>query len=183
MSDSPILDIADEIASPTDAMPKRRGRPPGSKNKATGGVSSRARAGKAWVTQQAKTLVGAVNLGLVWSPLKDDALSEQEMDMLSEAIAAEAMSSERILKWLEKAGIISPHFMLIRAIGTIAIPRLQRHGIIPGAPSLDSLTDEQREIMREYYTANGYEIPPELATTVPVETRGASHNNGGYGNR
>ena len=162
-----------------DEPPKRRrGRPPGSRNNSTGSNGDKAprRNSLGWVKKQASTLVGSANLLVTLTPYRSDALSDEEMDLLTDALTAEAMASTRVMRWLERAGIISPHFLLIKAAWTIALPRLQSHGLIP-APEI---SEEQKERLREYFRSTGQPIPTELETTVSMEARGASNDNGEY---
>lgn len=130
---------------PSDTTPKRRGRPPGSGNATPRATSSGPRFGsKEWAKHTCDTLVATVNQIIIISPLRRDALIEEEMSALSEGLQAEAMSSERIRKWLAAAGTISPHFILANALIAIAVPRLQRRGILPQP------TKEQMEAMLRY---------------------------------
>lgn len=137
-SDEPLTEPTPIAPASSDTTPKRRGRPPGSKNR-TGGTDTRVRRNSAaWIRQQCAGVVGAANLGLALSPLADDALTDEEADLLTDALAAEAAQSERILKWMEKAGAISPHLLMLKAVVTIATPRLVRHGVIKGATPSDA---------------------------------------------
>lgn len=180
MSEPLILGVEDAdpepMAIPTDGAPKRRrGRPPGSKN--TGSRTSSARRNsRTWVCQQTAIIIGAVNIALVTFPqTREDALDDEEMDLLADAVTAEAMANERILKWIERAGVISPHLLMIRALFRIGIPRLQRHGILP----TPKLTDEQKAEARRMYRDAGVTIPPEFEETpVPVEAGRTSNDNG-----
>lgn len=168
-TDEPLTDTPDVPA------PKRRGRPPGSRNNTSSPSGDKAprRGSRASVRLQAVGLIGALNLGLSMSPYKDDALSEQESDLLADALTAEAMNSERILSWLQKAGAISPHLLMLRAIVTIATPRLMRHGILP-MPSEEKVradlreqgyTDEQiNQWFEQSRQENGFDTPVPVAT-------------------
>lgn len=188
-----------------DAAPKRRrgrprkdGLPPGSVPSASGSESSSGQRGvrrgsRAWVSAQCSSLVALGNLGLLFVS-KPDALDEREMTLLSEALTAEAMSSERILKWLTAAGKVTPHIMLIQACATIAIPRLQRRGILPPPrqltpEELSQFSPEQQAAYNEYYRqfvattpaqAESRSTPDTPDASVPVEARPASFFDGGY---
>lgn len=89
------------------------------------------------IKETASALVGITNLGIL-ALSKEDALDEREMDLLSEAVTAECMTSDRILSWMQKASGASAHFLLIKAIVQISVPRLQRHGLIPSINSNES---------------------------------------------
>lgn len=177
----------DELEQPSpertiDTPPKKRGRPIGSKNQNARtpisrqpGASGRLpRVGsKAWLAQQCAMLVGAGNILLTLSPFRADALDEREMTLLADALAAEAMSSERVLRWLTAAAGISPHFLLIQACVTIAIPRLARRGVLPRAAvrtNPDAGINPQSDIPSEN---TGFEYPS--VTPFPVEARGTPY--------
>lgn len=61
----------------------------------------------------------------------DDALSDDEMTLLTDALVAECSTSERIGKWLERTSGVAPHVLLVKALISIILPRAQRRGIIP----------------------------------------------------
>jgi hypothetical protein len=164
-----------------------RGPRGGSTQSANQGSRAARRGGRIWIREQVGTLVGLSNLGLVFlSP--EDALSTEdyrhpvtgttvrnESDLLTDALTAEALASDRIQKWLLVAAGVSPHVLMVQAIVTIAIPRLQRRGIIPKAPEL---TPEQEAALRESFKQassvaeqNGYSTYSPDAT-VSMETGG-----------
>lgn len=157
---------------------KRRGRPPGSGNKPAGERAPR-RGSKAWIKSQCATLVGLGNLAVSFSPFKDDALDEREMDLLSDALVAEAMSSERIMAWMMRAAAISPHILLIQAVVAISIPRLQKHGFLPtiGEPNAPQNPDDIEAWLREQSNRTTAGNAPEDAPTVPVGTGSAPIHN------
>lgn len=157
INDAPKAETPD--APPvTDSAPRRRGRPPGSRNKAKGETGTaidgsvspapRSRGSRgnreSTVRAQCASLVGLGNLALVFLA-KDDALNEKEMDVLSDALAQEAMSSDRIMRWMTTASKVTPHIALASAVIAISVPRLQRRGILPAS----ELTPEQEAILRE----------------------------------
>lgn len=195
-----------EPVKPIDSAPKRgRGRPPGSKNKTTSSASSSAptsningaraarRGSKAFVNENCVTLVGLGNIALSFAS-KEDALDEREMTALADALTAEAMTSERIMRWMTAAGSVTPHIAMISAAVMIAVPRLQRRGILPAPATLTpeqyaSLTPEQREQYDEYIRnrVSASQTPPESQrasdtpdTTVQMETGRTSQFDGGY---
>ena len=173
-----------------DAAPKRRrgrprkdGLPPGSASgtsseTTTSGQRGVRRGSKAWVSGQCSSLVALGNLGLLFVS-KPDALNEQEMTLLSDALTAEAMSSDRIMRWLTTAGKITPHIMMIQAAATIAVPRLQRRGILPpprplSPEELSHLTQEQQAAYNEYYRQFVATAPAEAASSGATDSPGSA---------
>lgn len=199
-----LNNIVEDVPS-NDAPPKRgRGRPPGSKNRTAtieapastaSGRSAGRRGSRAWVREQCAGLVGLSNLGLLFVS-RDDALDEREMGMLSDALTAEAMSSERILKWLGTASRITPHVLMIQCAVAIAVPRLQRRGILPHAEltaeQIAAMTPEQRA---EYDRIMGYAgahgaptsgsagIGDSADAPLPMDAGTAPSDNGRYWQR
>lgn len=101
-----------------ESAPKRRGRPRGSTNKPR----------QASAKEQAEALLNLVNAGLAFgSP--EDALNKDEMEALAQALADDPWTA----KYLTVTGRYSAHANLVIAVALIAIPRMQRHGIIPSA--------------------------------------------------
>lgn len=79
---------------------------------------------KAWVSS-ANAAIG------IWPAAQPDMLIEPEIQQLSSAFDAWQASSPRVHRWVENALEASPAVaFLVIAIG-IALPRLQRHGLIP----------------------------------------------------
>lgn len=155
----PAPDIQPELPSAIepskDSAPKRgRGRPKGSTNKTTtqsrtpvqtsANRSRPSRAAKTAVIDAVIGLVEAVNIAVSMSPYKDDCLTPDESAMLSKAVALEIQESDRVSSWLTRAGSISAHIVLLQAVVMIAVPRLQRRGILPRR----ELTPEQMEQLR-----------------------------------
>lgn len=88
----------------------------------------------------------------------DDLLTEDEMVALGDAISAEMLASVRARKWLDRAVKVSPHLALMQTLFMLAVPRLQRHNLIPsGVP-------------------NGEQTEP----TVSMETGGTPSDSGRY---
>lgn len=164
-------------ASP-DIAPKRGpGRPKGSANK--GGT--RARSTSAGIRQACVAVVGAGNLALVaarrWFKgiREDDPLNEQEMGMLARALEAEAQANARIGNWMQKAGGLSAHALLIEAAIVIGTARLQRRGILPalpeeGSPEYNAMLERMRQ------NAQREESNPDAS--IPVEAGRTSFSNG-----
>ena len=180
---APSLEFVDEPMPPEpEVAPKKRGRPKGPTNRGTTSDRAPRRNSRTWVRAQCATIIGAANMVLVTIPATAaDALNEKEMDLLADALTAEAMTNERIMSWMERAAKVSPHFLMIRALYTIAVPRLQRRGLLPTPPvSEEQIAEWQaagmtlEEIMRKV-EANGATATPE--TPVSVETGATSHNN------
>lgn len=171
MFDIPTNDIPPTIAGET---PKRRGRPPGSKNGTTTRTSSDKsprRNSRTWIREQCSMLVGLGNLALSISPARDDCLSDREMNLLTDALTAEAQASERILRWMTVAAGVSPHILLVQACVAIAVPRLQRRGLLP----IPELTPEQAAELERMLNDNqrrttaGTNVGDDAAT-VPMGT-------------
>jgi hypothetical protein len=141
-----------------------------------------------WVRGQVVTLVGLGNLALAFlsrddmlstEPLRQNGLIVQasESDLLADALTAEALASDRILKWMMVAAGVSPHILMIQALVVILIPRLQRRGILR-AP-----TPEQQEAMnREFSRYSGEARPSENGsspdTSIPSFSMEAGRTSG-----
>lgn len=173
MFEIPDSDIPPTIEQPSGEAPKRRGRPPGSKNSTTrASTSDRSprRGSRTWIREQCSMLVGLGNLAISLSPAKEDCLSDREMNLLTDALVAEASASERILKWMTVAAGVSPHILLIQAAVTIAVPRLQRRGILP----TPELTPEQVAELERMANEQGFEFTaPNARTNAPTVPVGA----------
>ena len=103
---------------------------------------------------------------LVSPEFAEDALNNREIAMLSDALADEALASERLSRWIVKAQEQSVHMKLAYVCLTIALPRLQRRGIL----NLEEVTG----------TGNTQQNPGSDAA-VPVESWGAYGDRGGHG--
>lgn len=186
--------LLDETASGDAAPNKRRGRPRGAKNRVADAVGSTVRkvrkGSPAWVRAQCASLVGMGNMLVAISPYSADALDDREMDMLTDALAAECAASERIMRWLQAAAGISPHILLIQAVIAISVPRLQRHGVLPSgaegspphgasAPGYGTLTYEHTGQSAPQAENGSSPYPPK--TPLPVDARPASVFDGRYG--
>ena len=185
--------------APQTTAPRRRGRPPGSKNKnptirntntSASGVRALRRGTKPWIVEQWRMLVGLANIGVNFIS-KEDVLSENEMNMVVEAATAETMSNERILHWMSKASSVTPHFLLIQCVVLLAIPRLQRRGIIPKpralTPEEQAIVDEHTRTTRtqsETQSETSGEYSPDTGfDSVPVGAGSAYGNNRGHWQR
>lgn len=115
----------EQIPTAQETAPKRRGRPPGSKN--SEGTARRGRPPKSLKDQIGATLV-TLNLAL-WAipPTRNDALDEKEIELLAEAIDNQAKISPTFRKYLQAALAATSGGQLISVIGIIAARRLARH--------------------------------------------------------
>ena len=62
-----------------------------------------------------------------------DALQPYEIQLLSQAAAAEILANAALLKWYQSVGsqITGPHTLAAAAIVAVALPRLARRGMVP----------------------------------------------------
>ena len=156
--------------------PRKDGTPTGSPRTSQSSDSrprTARRSSKTWIREQCMFLVGSANIGLSLVSA-EDTLDDEEMDALTDALTAEAMASERILKWMEVAGKFSPHVLLLQAVVKISIPRLQRRGILPVA----NLTPEQEAMLSEALRQSTTEAENHRAefqpeTSIPLGARPA----------
>lgn len=63
--------------------------------------------------------------------LAEDALTAQEIGMLSDVLADEVNESPTLKRWIAQAGKQSTHIRLVVILVMIAAPRLARRGLIP----------------------------------------------------
>lgn len=117
--------------NPDGTIKRRRGRPPGSKNKSSygsGGGASRARS----LEGQIGGMLFIVNTPLQLIPaLQRDALDTVEITALAKAIDQECQKSPRFRKYVESALKVQGATSLISIISLIAARRVVRHEIIP----------------------------------------------------
>lgn len=114
-----------EAQQPTDTAPKRRGRPPGSKNSST---STRSR--KSLKDEIGGTLV-MFNLALMAIPAtRSDALDPKEVELLADAIDNQAKISPTFRKYLTVALSATSGGQLISVVAVIGARRLARHEIL-----------------------------------------------------
>lgn len=87
---------------------------------------------ESWAKIQATEIITDINDALKAFPLTEkDALNDKEQALLIEAVTEEAVHTKQIGNLLKKTENITPHFLLIRAIVQISIPRLMAHGVLP----------------------------------------------------
>ena len=103
----------------------------------------------------------------------EDALSDEEMTLLTDALVAECSTSERIGKWLERTSGVAPHVLLVKALISIILPRAQRRGIIPtfNAPPVP---DNWQDL---YTTAREFEGFGSFADTPVEPDQQSAYNN------
>lgn len=98
------------------------------------------------------------------------ALDGDETEQLTTALVDEmSLHPEWGAQLMEAAGKWQPHIALAIAIGTIAISRAQRPGMV--IPLLDKLTPEQRQMVEEAIAAQG--VPATPATPIFHDRRAA----------
>lgn len=109
-----------------DPAPKRRGRPPGSKNKGGPG-----RPRKSLETQIGAMLTTA-NM-IVWAipPLQPDALDAAEIAALAKALDETARNNPKFRSYLEAALAVGSGGQLIGVVAMIGARRAARHGYLP----------------------------------------------------
>lgn len=114
-----------DAQQPTETAPKRRGRPPGSKNATT---STRSR--KSFKDEIGGTLV-MFNLALMAVPFtRTDALDPKEIELLTDAIDNQAKISPTFRKYLSIALSATSGGQLVSVVAIIGARRLARHEII-----------------------------------------------------
>ncbi len=172
--DIPSPEIPDVITPVTDAPPKRgRGRPKGSTNaksqttvKTSANRARPSRSRNTSIIDAVTGLVEAVNIAVSLSPFKDDCLDDAESAMLAKAVALEVQESDRVSAWLTRAGSISAHVVLLQAVVMIAVPRLQRRGILPKRELTPEQMEQLRAILESQRTETGGESFAAAASTV-----------------
>lgn len=114
---------ASAASSAPETAPKRRGRPPGSRNSG----APRGRPRKSLKDQIGATLI-TFNLAL-WAvpPTRNDALDDKEIELLAEAIDNQAKISPTFRRYLEVALAATTGGQLISVVGIIAARRFARH--------------------------------------------------------
>jgi len=116
--------LQDPPKGTTETAPRRRGRPPGSKNRTSTSTRS-------LESQIAATLM-AFNLGLMLiPPLQRDALDEIEIHALAKALDQQARTSPRFRKMIEGALAVTSGGQLMGVCVIIGARRAARHGMLP----------------------------------------------------
>lgn len=78
--------------------------------------------------------IGAIQgvvFGMVRPDWAGDALTPEESQALSVALADEIATNKRLREWLKKLQDAGPHARLAFVLTMIALPRLARHGMVP----------------------------------------------------
>jgi hypothetical protein len=98
-----------------------------------------------------KEVTAAVGAGLaiankgvqfVWPPWKEDELNPLEIGLLADALADEILSSKTLTRLLVKAKENSVHVKLAYVLAIIAIPRLEKRGLLPDFFGTQELSGE-----------------------------------------
>lgn len=114
------------------------------------------RKSKTFYKTQCASIVAIGNLGISFTS-PEDVLDDDEMDLLTDALTAECMASNRIANWLERTAAVSPHLLLIKAVVQISYPRLQRRGLIPST-SNEEIHEDLGERVRKYWNSQGIDL-------------------------
>lgn len=121
------------------------------------------------------------------APWEADALSAEELLLLSDALADEAIRSKRIMAWLAALDRAGPHARLMTVLVILALPRMARHGVIPQevadelsnaaalALASGSPRDDNRGDLRREVDAGGRRI----VTTPPIPAGEPEQNGSG----
>lgn len=133
-----------------EQAPKRRGRPPGSKNRS-----------RASLEAQIGGMLMTLNMVLyVIPPLQRDALDAAEIAALAKALDEQAKSSPKFRGYLEAALAAGSGGQLIGVVALIGARRAARHGIIPAE------VDGMLGTMMQGATNKPAETPPPEAPNV-----------------
>lgn len=143
--------VAGQEAPTGEQAPRRRGRPPGSKNRSK--VSLKAQIG---------AMLTTLNLVIyVIPPLQPDALDAAEIEALATALDEQAKNNPAFRRYLEMALTAGSGGQLFGVVAIIAARRAARHGMIPAEADgmLGSILQQ---------------TTGESAQSIPVPTPGSS---------
>ena len=185
MDDIAPLDLPNSANLDASGEPikRRRGRPPGSKNKTYGGqpVGSRGpRRGS--LEKEVGALLFMVNMPLSMVPmLQKDALDPIEIQALAKAIDQQCATSPTFRKYVEQALKVQGGTSLVAVVGMIAARRVVRHDVIPestlepigGKDSVDLLIGQAISMTSQLGVFAASQVAQTVApniTTPPVET-------------
>lgn len=129
---APIPSEDRAIGEDGQPIKRRRGRPPGSKNKTYGGqpVGSRGRRANS-LEKEIGGLLVVVNMPLQMVPmLQKDALDQTEITALAKAIDQECQNSPTFRKYVEQALRVQGGTSLLFVVAAIAARRVVRHEVI-----------------------------------------------------
>ncbi len=109
-------------SSEGEAAPKRRGRPPGSKNRNT----------RASLKTEIGGTLTIVNTALAFSPFAKDALDPIEIEALATALDEECKRSASFRRYVEyMTRTVSGGGSLLGVVAIIGVRRAARHNIVP----------------------------------------------------
>lgn len=118
---------AQEPLAATDTPPKRRGRPPGSKN--TGNARGRPRAS---LEPQIRAFLTQINfVAMVIPQVREDRLDDAEIALVAQSIDEQCRTSPRFRKYIEGMLAAGSSAGLISVVAMIVARRAARHNIIP----------------------------------------------------
>jgi hypothetical protein len=152
----PKFKAVPEPPKETETAPKRRGRPPGSKN---GARASRTTSLEKQIGAQLTMLNFVV---MLVPPIRQDALDEAEIVALARAIDQQCQASPRFRKYVELALATGGGSQLIMVVGMIGARRLSRHGILPETldPAIGTMLASQNNVKPSTPFNTEY-VPPE----------------------
>lgn len=143
--DAEILDHQPSVQAVQDSVaPKRRGRPPGSKNRST----LERQAKNSSLEKQIGGFLVTINAPLMMIPaLQRDALDPVEIEALAKAIDQECQQNARFRKYVETALKGMGATNLVGVVALVMARRAVRHNVIPinpesipgGAETIDAL--------------------------------------------
>lgn len=127
VAEKPEPETTQPELNPDGSVKRKRGRPPGSKNKSAGTIGTRGGS----LETQIGALLWTVNIPLQLIPqLQRDALDQIEITALAKAIDAECKKSATFRKYVESALKVQGATSLVSVIALIAARRVVRHEII-----------------------------------------------------
>jgi hypothetical protein len=134
---APVEATDNNSETPTEEPPKRRGRPPGSKNQPRDPNAPKRtytrRKGKASLQENIGQTLLLANFafGFVPPPWDQDALTEQEIEALSHALDRYAQDHATVYKYLDMlvGGAGSSTTELLLVIASMANRRMNNHGV------------------------------------------------------
>lgn len=172
--DEKIIDPKEKLeAQQAETAPKRRGRPPGSKNR----TSSRRTAS---LEKEIGSFLVTLNfIAVLIPPIRDDALDEQEIVALARAIDAQCQTSPTFKKYVTAALTAGSGGQLVMVLAMIGARRAARHGLVPeelDATIGNMLASENArgpvspfdvEATKEQAKEKEQEEPPNLTVVTP----------------
>lgn len=80
---------------------------------------------------------------LVFPTWQEERLTAEERARLADALVDEVLHSDKLTKWYIRTTTVTRHGKLMYALATIALPRLQRRGLIPGVEGEPQAAESQ----------------------------------------